>query len=119
MGGIHGAEDLGGSLGAVPGVELPVAEAGDVEPGDVDVRAAVGDPLRDDPAQPAGREDADRVEPGAHEVAVDAGRLTDRRGEVGVKDSGPQKNVRMPTVSTTGTREMARSTNGPMRSQSG
>ena len=37
----------------------------------------------------------------------------------GVNDSGPQKKVRMPTVSTTGTREMARSTNGPIRSQSG
>ena len=37
----------------------------------------------------------------------------------GVNDSGPQKKVRMPTVSTTGTREIARSTNGPIRSQSG
>ena len=36
-----------------------------------------------------------------------------------MNDSGPQKKVRIPTVSTTGTREMARSTNGPIRSQSG
>ena len=37
----------------------------------------------------------------------------------GVKDSGPQKKVRMPTSTATGTRDMAFSTNGPMRSQSG
>ncbi len=37
----------------------------------------------------------------------------------GVKDSGPQKKVRTPTSSVAGTRDIARSTNGPMRSQSG
>ena len=37
----------------------------------------------------------------------------------GVKLSGPQKNVRMPVSIDTGTRLIAASTYGPMRSQSG
>ena len=37
----------------------------------------------------------------------------------GVKDSGPQKKVRMPDSRVIGTRDIARSTYGPMRSQSG
>ncbi len=37
----------------------------------------------------------------------------------GVKLSGPQKNVRMPVSIDTGTRDIAASTYGPMRSQSG
>jgi len=36
-----------------------------------------------------------------------------------VKDSGPQKKVRMPAVSTTGTRAIAVSRKGAIRSQSG
>ncbi len=36
-----------------------------------------------------------------------------------MKDSGPQKNFRIPTLAVTGTRAIARSTNGPIRSQSG
>ena len=37
----------------------------------------------------------------------------------GVKLSGPQKSFLIPVSNVTGTRDMARSTNGPMRSQSG
>ena len=37
----------------------------------------------------------------------------------GVNDSGPQKNVRTPASSVTGTRDIAVSRNGPIRSQSG
>ena len=37
----------------------------------------------------------------------------------GVNDSGPQKNVRMPTSWVIGTRSMACSRNGAIRSQSG
>ena len=37
----------------------------------------------------------------------------------GVKDSGPQKNVRTPASRVTGTRSIAFSRNGPIRSQSG
>ena len=36
-----------------------------------------------------------------------------------MNDSGPQKNVRTPTSSVTGTRAIAVSRNGPIRSQSG
>ena len=36
-----------------------------------------------------------------------------------MNDSGPQKNVRMPTSSVTGTRAIAVSRKGPIRSQSG
>jgi hypothetical protein len=36
-----------------------------------------------------------------------------------VNDSGPQKKVRTPTSRVTGTRAMAFSRNGPIRSQSG
>ena len=89
VGGIHRAEDLGGALGPVPRVQLPVPEAGDVEPRDVDVGPAVDDPLGDDPAQATGGQHPHRVEPGADEVAVDAGRLADRRGEVGREGLGP------------------------------
>ncbi len=37
----------------------------------------------------------------------------------GVKDSGPQKKVRIPASRVTGTRDIAFSRNGPIRSQSG
>ena len=36
-----------------------------------------------------------------------------------MKDSGPQKNLRMPAVAVHGTRLIARSRNGAIRSQSG
>ena len=87
--GVDGAEDLGGPGGAVRRRELVRPEARDVEAGHVHVGPPRGDPVRQDPAQPARGQDADRVHPGGHEVAADAGRLAHRRGEVGGERLGP------------------------------
>ena len=59
------------------------AEPVDVEAGDVDVGLAVDDPLRDDPAEAAGRQHADGVHAGGDEVAAGARRLADGRRQVG------------------------------------
>ena len=70
----------------------------DVHPGDVDVRAAVGDPVRHDAADAAAGQDADRVQ--ARPRRSSSAALAPRRrtgARSGVKLSGPQKNLRMPT----------------------
>ena len=81
--GIHRAEDLGGSSGSVRRLELVGAEPVDVEARDVDIRLARRDPVRQHPAEPAGRQHTDGVHPSRHEVSADARRLTDGRRQIG------------------------------------
>ena len=83
-------------------------------------RAGRRDPVREHPAEAAGRQDADGVHAGRDEVAARSPAPRRRSGDrSGVNDSGPQKNVRTPASSVTGTRAIAVSRNGAIRSQSG
>ena len=77
------AERLDRPGGAVLRVGLVAVQPVDVDAGDVDVRAAVDDPVRQGAAEPAAGEDADRVQPGRDEVVADLGRLADHRLQVG------------------------------------
>ena len=112
-------ERLDRARAPVLGIRLVAVQAIDVEAGDVDVGPAVDDPVREHAAEAAAGEDADRVEAGGDEVVLELGRLADDRRRSGVKLSGPQKNLRTPVSSEIGTRCIAFSTYGPMRSQSG
>ena len=77
------AERLDGARAAVLGVGLVAVQAVDVDAGDVDVGAAVDDPVRQHAAEAAAGEDADRVEAGGDEVVLQLGRLADDRAQVG------------------------------------
>ena len=59
------------------GLRLVAVQPVDVEAGDVDVGAALDDPVRERPAQAAAGEDADGVQPGGDEVVAQLGRLAD------------------------------------------
>ena len=83
VGGVHRAEDLGRAVASVRRLELVGAEAGDVPRGDVDVGQPGDDPVRQHPAEAAGREHADGVHAGRDEVVADARRLADGGREVG------------------------------------
>ena len=63
-------------------VGLVGLQAVDVHSGDVDVGSAGHNPVRERTPEPAAGEDADRVEPGGHEVVLHLGRLTDDRLQV-------------------------------------
>ena len=80
---VHHPQRLDGTGAAVLGGGLVRLGAGDVEAGDVDLRVAAHDPLGHHPAEAATGEDADRVQPGGHEVVGDLGRLAHDGGEVG------------------------------------
>ena len=103
VGGIRLAKDLGGARLAVLSPQLPTAEPRHIEAGDIHVGPPRRDPVRDDPPQAPGGQDADRVQPRRDEVAAQPRRL--RRS--GVNDSGPQKNVLTPTFSSAGIRAIA------------
>ena len=77
------AESLDGALGAVPGIELVLLHPIDVESGDIDIRAAIDNPLGHDATHAATGEDAHRVHAGRNEVVVDPRRLAHDRREVG------------------------------------
>ena len=81
--GVHPAEALDRAGRAVLRVALVGLQPVDVEARHIDRRVTRGDPLRDRAAHPAAGEDADRVEPGGHEVAAHLGRLADHRLKVG------------------------------------
>ena len=88
--------------------------------GDVDVGPAVDDPVRHHAAEAAAGEDADRVEPRGDEVVLQLGRLADDRREIGREALGAAEELLHAGLSIEiGTRAIAFSTYGPMRSQSG
>ena len=61
----------------------------DVEPGDVHIGPASGDPVRQHAAQPATRQDAHRIQPSGDEVVAQLGCLSHDGGEVGGEALGP------------------------------
>ena len=83
MGLVHQAQRLDRAGRPVLGVDLVAVQPVDVDAGHVHVRAAVSDPLRNHPADPAAGQDADRVQPGGDEVVLQLWRLTDDRLQVG------------------------------------
>ena len=63
-------------------IRLVDMQAIDVEARDIDIGRAGGDPLRHDAAEAAAGEDADRIEPGRHKIALEFRRLADDRPQV-------------------------------------
>ena len=91
----------------------------DVKAGDVSVGAPVQDPVGEHATDAAAGQDADRVQASSNDVVPQLWGFAEDGAQVGVKLSGPQKNLRTPMSSEVGTRRMAFSRYGPMRSQSG
>ena len=73
-------------------------EAGDVDRGDVDVGSPGRDPVGHDATEATAAEDADRVEPGGDEVALQVGRLTDCWQPVGRERLRPAEEGADPDV---------------------
>ncbi len=80
---VHHPERLDRARASVLGVGLVRLQPRRVHAGDVGAGVAVDDPVRDQPAEPAAGEDADRVEPGGDEVVAQLGRRADDRPQVG------------------------------------
>src|SRR6266545_4192340 len=77
------AERLAGTGRPVLRVALVPVQPVDVEPGHVDVGPPVQDPAGERLPDPAAGQDADRVQPGRHEVVAKLGCLADHRLQVG------------------------------------
>ena len=119
MGSVDHAERLDGPLPPVLGIGLIGVESVDVDAGDVGVRTTVEDPTGDQASESAGGEDPDRIETGRDEVVAQLGSLADDRGQVGSEALGSAEELPDSDSWLTGTRPIAFSTYGPMRSQSG
>ena len=78
---------------AVLGVGLVGLKPVDVEPGDVDVGAAVDDPVRHHASEASAREDADGVQPGGHEVVLELRRFAHHRLEIRREALGPAEEL--------------------------
>ena len=79
---IDHAERLDRAGGPVLRIGLIGVQPVDVHAGDVDVRPAIDDPVRDDAADAAAGQDADGVEAGRDEVVAELGSLAEHRRQV-------------------------------------
>ena len=116
---IDHAERLDGARAAVLGVRLVRVQAIDVDVADVDVGTAVLIQCAITRPRPPPVMMPIELRPGARRRILELGSFADDRRRSGVKLSGPQKNFFTPASIEIGTRAIAFSTYGPMRSQSG
>ena len=79
---VHQAQRLDRASRPVLRIGLVAVQPVDVDGRHVDVGPAVGDPVRDHPADSAAGQDPDRVQPGRHEVVLQLRRFADDRQQV-------------------------------------